>query len=280
MKYFIDTEFHEYHKQVKICGIPVYKPIPTIDLISIGIVAEYGREYYAISKDFNLKDAWNSFQIEQASGDGRNIYPEGMKVYWLRENVLRPIWNEFCEKGFSFKDSPMTPFGIETLFTYKNFKKLIKSKGKSNKQIAKEVAEFCNCSCIFSEKGEMSCESNDKFYSKPDTEFYGYYADYDWVVFAQLFGKMIDLPTGFPIYCKDLKQELDTVVSTKQIVVRNKTDGFGQRTNFVGDLYGTTFEKMLKIIKDDPNYPKQTNEHNALDDARWNKKLYRFLINL
>jgi len=51
MKYFIDTKFHEYHKQVKVCGIPIGKPIPTIDLINIGIVAEDGRNYYAISKE-------------------------------------------------------------------------------------------------------------------------------------------------------------------------------------------------------------------------------------
>jgi len=25
-------------------------------------------------------------------------------------------------------------------------------------------------------------------------------------------------------------------------------------------------------------YPKQENEHNALDDARWNKALYEFLL--
>ena len=28
------------------------------------------------------------------------------------------------------------------------------------------------------------------------------------------------------------------------------------------------------------NYPKQTNEHNALADARWNKELYKFLQTL
>ena len=27
-------------------------------------------------------------------------------------------------------------------------------------------------------------------------------------------------------------------------------------------------------------YPKQTNEHNALADARWNKQLYNFLNTL
>lgn len=43
MKYFYDTEFIEDGK--------------TIDLISIGIKAEDGREYYAISKEFNPKKA-------------------------------------------------------------------------------------------------------------------------------------------------------------------------------------------------------------------------------
>jgi hypothetical protein len=41
-------------------------------------------------------------------------------------------------------------------------------------------------------------------YGKP--EFWGYFADYDWVVFCQLFGRMIDLPRGLPMYCNDLKQ--------------------------------------------------------------------------
>ena len=41
-----------------------------------------------------------------------------------------------------------------------------------------------------------------------DIEFWGYYSDYDWVVFCQLFGKMIDLPEGFPMFCLDLKQEM------------------------------------------------------------------------
>ena len=57
MKYFLDTEFIE-GTQKSWFGINTK---PTIDLISIGIVAEDGREYYAISKDFNLKEAWNRY---------------------------------------------------------------------------------------------------------------------------------------------------------------------------------------------------------------------------
>lgn len=43
--------------------------------------------------------------------------------------------------------------------------------------------------------------------SDKNPEFWGYYADYDWVVFCQLWGKMIDLPDKFPKFCLDVKQE-------------------------------------------------------------------------
>ncbi len=37
-------------------------------------------------------------------------------------------------------------------------------------------------------------------------QFWGYYSDYDWVAFCQLFGSMVDLPKGYPMFCMDLKQ--------------------------------------------------------------------------
>lgn len=73
--------------------------------------------------------------------------------------------------------------------------------------------------------------------------FYGYYADYDWVVFCWLFGRMIDLPKGYPMWCYDIKQ--------------------------------------LCFELGNPELPKQeVGEHNALEDARYNKTMYDFLINL
>lgn len=42
-------------------------------------------------------------------------------------------------------------------------------------------------------------------------EFWGYYADYDWVVFCQIFGCMVDLPKGWPMYCRDIKQLCDDI---------------------------------------------------------------------
>ncbi len=61
-------------------------------------------------------------------------------------------------------------------------------------------------------------------------EFWAYYADYDWVALCQLFGTMMDLPDGWPMYCRDLKQAAD--------------------------------ERGLSIGQDD-------SDHNALGDARW-----------
>lgn len=37
-------------------------------------------------------------------------------------------------------------------------------------------------------------------------EFWAYYADYDWVALCQLYGTMMDLPKGWPMFCMDLKQ--------------------------------------------------------------------------
>lgn len=46
-------------------------------------------------------------------------------------------------------------------------------------------------------------------------EFWGYYSDYDWVLFSQIFGRMIDLPSSWPRYCRDLKQLVDALGNPK-----------------------------------------------------------------
>lgn len=75
-----------------------------------------------------------------------------------------------------------------------------------------------------------------------DIEFWGEYSAYDWVVFCRIFGSMVDLPSGYPYYCNDLIQWM------KQL-------GWGRIP-----------------VPIDP-----TEAHNALYDARWNKKAYDFL---
>lgn len=80
----------------------------------------------------------------------------------------------------------------------------------------------------------------DPKFGKP--EIWGYYADYDWVAFCQLFGPMAALPKGFPMYCRDIKQ--------------------------------------LCVSVGDPELPACPGEHNARRDALWNKQAYEFLTSL
>ena len=282
MKYFLDTEFLE-GTQKKLFG----ETKPTIDLISIGIVCEDGREYYAISKDFNLKEAWNRWQQRTGEGDRNNIEP---KEYWIRENVLKPIWEELytlqykesCKLGAKTslllnkfeKENNLSPNSTNHVkFTYENFKKLINKYGKTNKQIAEEIVQFVDARWI--EEGNVS-----KGFMYPggtsieevkttNVQFYGYYCDYDWVAFCWLFGKMIDLPKHFPMYCVDLKQMLD---------VRYKDGYYYMNYIPVDDTYPSIIKSgRIDKVEKHPDYPKQTNEHSAIHDARWNFELYKFL---
>lgn len=272
MKYYIDTEFLEGTQKEKF-PISLFRKNtpPTIDLISIGIVDEDGREYYAISKDFNLEEAWNRYdeKVEIMSGDMRNRFPEGRKYkeYWIRENVLKPIyielhykeWNDAVKAG-RFNVAVNMP---QHKFNYKNMKRLIKRYGKTNKEIAIEIQEFVYGFAIKGyDENETQKETTNKLISlfKENIEFYAYYADYDWVVFCWLFGKMMDLPEGIPKYCKDLKQVFDQKEDWLRIpTAQNHMD-----------------------LKQHTHYPKQdtSKAHNAIEDARWNKKLHEFLNTL
>lgn len=265
MKYFIDTEFLEGPQKEKF-PISLFRKEtpPTIDLISIGIVAEDGREYYAISKDFNLKEAWNRFQLEQQSGDMRNLFPKGKKVYWIRDNVLKPIFDELYWKDTIRLSDHKRRLGWAPdcilKLCYDDLRYLINMYGKTNKEIAEEVFQFCNNDTLSIEKAKYY---NVKY---PDIEFYAYYADYDWVVSCWLFGKMIDLPEGFPKYCKVLKQIFDECQVNR--LLKMNCNSKKATYNLMLD------ENNLKKHKD---FPVQQNHHNAIEDARWNKQLYDFL---
>lgn len=95
-------------------------------------------------------------------------------------------------------------------------------------------------------------------YSDSPIEIYGYFADYDWVLFCSLFGRMINLPKGMPMYCRDLKQMADEKIGASEI-------------RSIG------YEKAVERLKQKTGYPKQSNEHNALSDAKWNLQLYKWL---
>lgn len=256
MNYYFDTEFVEGPQRKKILGFPYGWTKPTIDLISIGIVAEDGMKYYAISKDFNLSHAW--------------------KNEWIRENVLWPIFKELKNK--SIEDNPhyrnqdpyykYQTYVVGDPFTEGHLRSLIQSYGKTNDQIAKDIQQF-----VWSTSADRTKDNSDPvgvyvdhFRDPINPIFYAYYADYDWVVFCQLFGTMMDLPKGFPMYCRDLKQMIDEKVHYKHM------------SSPIPSAH--TFNDILLFIKNDKHYPKQENEHNALADAKWNRDLHKFLINL
>lgn len=228
MKYFIDTEFIEGFKRP---ATPLFwsltQPKHFVDLISIGIVCEDGREYYAISNQFNPEDA----------------------DVWVKDNVLYPLMRQ---NGY---DKPLSNLHGCLSYNKRAIKSIQKAIGKHPAVIAMEIRDFVMYPKRLNDNKSVTLTINVR------PEFYGYYCDYDWVVLCSLFGRMIDLPEGFPMYCNDLKQTLD------------------EKVNYILSIKSgyLTFDEQLEILKTDPRYPKQRNEHNALDDARWNVELYKFL---
>ena len=128
-RYFYDCEFIEDGR--------------TIDLVSIGVVDEEGREFYAISTEFDDRAA----------------------VAWVRRNVLDRL------------PSPGDPAW------------------RSRERIREELLEFL----VAPLREESGLE----------LELWAWYAAYDHVVLAQLWGRMPELPRAIPRFTKDLRQLWD-----------------------------------------------------------------------
>jgi 3' exoribonuclease, RNase T-like len=128
-RYFYDCEFIEDGR--------------TIDLVSIGVVDEFGREFYAISTEFDDRAA----------------------VPWVRRNVLDRL------------PSPADPAW------------------RSRARIREDLQEF-----LLAPVRE-----------KPGArlELWAWYAAYDHVALAQLWGPMPALPREIPRFTKDLRQLWD-----------------------------------------------------------------------
>lgn len=243
MIYFLDCEFIEgFHK-------PTFgNRRHFIDLISIGIVSSDGREYYAISNEFNPKDA----------------------SPWVKDNVISKL-TAGTKITYNSTDSSGTMQVGDVKSPAFTGMEAVKKIGKSNKQIAKEIIDF-----VYPIIPSLTSDNIDhaeavgygKLLASVNTQptFYGYYADYDWVLFCSLFGTMMDLPTGFPKYMRDLKQMVDEWAEKAMPTFQSLLGGVP-----------VTFDRALQELKNDANYPKETNEHNALADARWNRDLYKFL---
>ena len=128
-RYFYDCEFIEDGR--------------LIDLVSIGVVDEHGREFYAVSTEF----------------DDSNALP------WVRRNVLDKLPSP-ADKAW-----------------------------RSRERIREELLEFLVEPLRAGEADEL--------------ELWAWYAAYDHVVLAQLWGAMPALPRAIPRFTKDLRQLWD-----------------------------------------------------------------------
>ena len=229
MKFFYDSEFIEGFLPNRILGISLpnwlSKRRHAIDLISISIVAEDGDTYTAISREYNYDDASD----------------------WVKKNVIEPLYVH-------------TVHGDNRNFLdVHNFHKAY---GQSNKVIAEDIELF-----IFSKMPAKAMEVDGNMTlikHLTDVHLYGYFSAYDHVLLSSLFGAMMDLPNGFPMYTIDLKQMLDEKVE-KIVSSLGWTDK------------NMSLEDKLNYIKAHPTFPKLEQEHLCFYDAKWNKKLLEFL---
>lgn len=167
-RYWYDTEFLEDGK--------------TIELISIGIVADDGREYYAVASDAPWEDV--------------KRHP------WLMQHVAPSL------PGGSYIGTPMgvptdqpdkAKPGQEWFWTLDQTAACVKPKFV----IANEVRDFL-----------LSGAS--------EPELWAWYSAYDHVALCQLWGRMIDLPKGIPMWTNDLRQEVHRLGNPQ---MPNQADG-------------------------------------------------------
>jgi len=164
-----------------------------IDLVSIGLVAEDGRELYLQSVEFDPI---------KANG-------------WIRENVLPHL--KICHSSGKWNLD-------QSLYSWERCEKP-DCAWRTREQIRDEVLAFLDVE----KYGAL--------------DIIGWCAAYDWVVFCQLFGTMMDIPQGYPHYIRDLQHILDE-----------------------------------RGISDDQLPPQENGTHNALEDARHIKKLWGYIV--
>lgn len=177
---------------------------------------------------------------------------------WVCQNVIAPLYT-----------STVNGDARRNVNAY-NFNKHY---GMKNTEILSGLLEF------------LGCWRDQHFWRAPEgIEIYGYYADYDWVLFCSLFGRMIDLPKGFPMYCRDLKQIFDERAESINQIQLSKMLVYGTNWQAVGELPKKIINiddyplsSKIELLKTQPGYPVIENEHNAIDDAKWNYELYKFL---
>lgn len=158
MRYAYDSEFLEDGS--------------TIELISLAVAAEDGREYYAINGDFR----WNRV----ASRRWYAPWKWDVHQQWLLDNVVPSLPKIHGDARNQVGNGPLALLDRWD------------SRVKPHAVIAREVRDFI-----------LGDPSDDQL---PYVELWADYGAYDHVVLCQLWGRMIDLPEGMPMWTHDLQQ--------------------------------------------------------------------------
>lgn len=181
MRVFYDTEFFEDGT--------------IIDLISIGITLDDGREFYAVNEEFDT---------QRMLAHPNNV--------WLMNNVFNSIGHEkIIDEGCG----GLVDVVITDLYAM--------PKAEIAEEIVRMLAPYAKRESI---------------------ELWAYYAAYDHVALAQLWGRMLEMPSEVvPMYTNDIM--------------------------------------TLSAQKGHPKLPAQiAGNHNALKDALHNKVIYDYLVGL
>lgn len=166
------------------------------------MVCEDGRELYYINENCDWNRANN----------------------WVRENVLKPIGIEQINSKWYFSSDAKKHILERERIPCKILQFV--------KQDLGDAGGFIDDDHIYQRLHEAEV--------KEKLEFWGYYSSYDHVILSQLFGTMMNLPKGFPMYTRDIKQECDRLGN--------------------------------------PKLPEQgEGNHHALSDAKHNKLMWEFL---
>lgn len=153
-----------------------------------------------------------------------------------------------CENGNNFyREVKNAPFELANDWVKENVLPLLAMTDniKTIEEVAEDVKSFIWANCelglpVFEYKGNKERKLIEEI--KP--EFWGYFCDYDWVLFCQLFGTMSGLPKGFPYYCNDLKQIMKLVGEKKSL-----DELVGEKSNHNALDDALQIQKGFDIIK-------------------------------
>lgn len=152
MRYAYDSEFLEDGS--------------TIELISIAIVAEDGREFYAVNRDFRWRRI--AHRTPWAPWRWTVSHP------WLAENVVQHLPTIHGDRRLDADSGPLGLLDRQSPLM------------KSHERIAEQVRDFL----LYDDRPELWAD----------------YCAYDHVALCQLWGRMIDLPSGLPMFTNDMQQ--------------------------------------------------------------------------